>query len=228
MAKKRWTELFVTKNESSEEQNTSNSNNEKNTTQNNTVINTTNTSNFLQNSTTNSNSGAVDQNLINKLQSIFDSANMPGPDLHEFIVAVKKLENKSIDDKTKYEMVFDAQSSVGLTKQKLIDSGKFYIDTFNDVKSEFEKEYKTTLQNSVTSLNTQADNVIKENADLQKSIEDINKKIQENLIRMQKLRTDASVNENKLMQEKMAFEGTFSTFLSGIQKYIDGVNVHIN
>jgi len=184
------------------------------------TLNATSTSNYQA-------TNGVDPNLINKLQEIFDKSNQPGPDLHEFITSLKKLDGKPLDERTKFETVFDIQSSNGLTKKRLIDSGKFYIDTFTDVKAEFEKEFQTELQNNVTSLNTQADNVINENAELQKKIEEINKQITGNLTRMQQLRTDASANENKLMQEKMAFEHTYSTFVGNVQKYIDGVNTYI-
>lgn len=179
-------------------------------------------SNFQNNST-----GTVDQALIEKLQGIFDQANMPGPDLHEFILSLKKFDGKPMDEKTKYEVVFDAQSSVGLTKTKLIDSGQFYITTFNDVKGEFDKEYQAEMASTVTNLNAQADGIITENDNLRKSIEEINTKIQANLTKMQTLRNEASTNENKLMQNKMTFESTYTTFVAGIQKYIDGVKAYI-
>lgn len=199
----------------------------KETTGNNVQANTTSNNTSFLSSTTTQNVATTDASLIQKLQEIFDKANMPGPDLHEFIATLKKYDNKQLDEKTKYELVFDAQSSIGLTKERLLESGKFYITTFNDVKSEFEKEYQGEFQNTVTNLNSQADNVATENANLQKEIENINKKMQENLVKAQQLRTDATTNQNKLIQDKMSFENTYSTFINSVQKYIDGVNTHI-
>lgn len=173
------------------------------------------------------NNVGVDQKALDKLQDIFDKSNMPGADLYEFITSIKKLEGKNLDEKTKYEMIFDAQSAVGLTKDKLIESGTFYVNTFNDVKNEFDKEYQNEVLEGVTKLNTQADNVIQENANYQKQIEEINKKISDNLTRMQSLRTEASTNENKLMQEKMSFENSYNVFISSLQKHITNVNTYI-
>jgi hypothetical protein len=222
-----WTDLFIKKNESTSTE-SSDDKSVKTTKDTLTPINqVTNNAPVNQTNQANFQTVGVDQNLVQKLQEIFDQANQPGPDLHEFITSVKKLEGKPLDERTKFETVFDIQSSSGLTKQRLLDSGKFYIDTFTDVKNEFEKEYQTELQNKVGNLNVQADNLISENGNLQKQIEEINKKISENLTKMQQLRNEASSNENKLMQDKMTFENTYSTFVGNVQKYIDNINLYI-
>lgn len=172
-------------------------------------------------------SGGVDQNLITRLDEIFAQANQPGLDLYEFIVSLKKLDAKPIDERTKYETTYDIMSTSGLTKEMLIKSGQSYMSVFAEVKQEFEKEFASSQQNTVANLNAQADSVLQENAQLQKQIEDINKKISENLVKMQQLRSDAATNESKLMQEKMNFENTHTTFVNGVQKYITGVEMYI-
>jgi len=202
---------------------------EKTVEENNTVQTNSNSNNtsFLTSTPSIQNIPTTDAGLVQKLQEIFDKANMPGPDLHEFIASLKKFDGKPLDEKTKFEMVFDAQSSVGLTKERLLESGKVYIATFNDVKSEFEKEYKAEYENTVTNLNAQADGIITENANFQKEIENINKKIQDNLIKSQQLRAEATTNANNLAQNKLSFENTYTSFINGVQKYIDGVKEHI-
>lgn len=171
--------------------------------------------------------GGIDQSLIAKMDTIFEQSNQPGPDLYEFVSSIKKMEGKPIDEKTKFETVFDAMSTMGLTKQRLIESGQYYMGVFSEVKQEFEKEYNATLQNTVTNLNTQAESVMQENISLQQQIEELNKKISANLTKSQQLRTEAAANESKLMQSKISFESTHNTFVNGVQKYIDGVNAYL-
>jgi len=171
--------------------------------------------------------GGIDQSLIAKMDTIFEQSNQPGPDLYEFISSIKKMEGKPIDEKTKFETVFDAMSTMGLTKQRLIESGQYYMGVFSEVKQEFEKEYNSTLQNTVTNLNAQAESVMQENGALQKQIEELNKKISENLTKSQQLRTEAATNESRLMQSKISFESTHNTFVNGVQKYVDGVNAYL-
>lgn len=221
-----WTDMFIKKKEDSNEKQENSSEKEikEKLTTINPVVNTNQNYNPLQNQTQ---TVGVDQKWMDKLQDIFANANMPGPDLYEFVMSVKKHDGKPIDEKTKFEMVYDALSSVGLTKAKLLESGATYINLFNDVKGEFEKEYQTKYQNDVTNLNAQAENVIQENASLQKQIEEINKKIAENLTKMQTFRTEATTNESRLMQEKMSFDNTHNAFMNNIQKYIEGVKTHI-
>lgn len=172
-------------------------------------------------------SGGVDQNLINRLDEIFAQANQPGLDLYEFIVSLKKLDQKPIDERTKYETTYDIMSTSGLTKETLIKSGQSYMGVFTEVKQEFEKEFASSVQNTVTNLNSQADEVLQENGRLQKQIEEINQKISENMTKMQQLRSEAVTNESKLMQEKMNFENTHATFVNGVQKYLTGVEMYI-
>ena len=171
--------------------------------------------------------GNASQSLIAKFDEIFEKANAQGLDFFEFIKSLKKMDGRAIDERTKYETVYDTMSTMGLTKDVLLTTGKKYMEIFVEVKQEFEKELSSEVQSKVADLNKQADDVLVQNGQYQAQIEELNAKISENLKRMQQLKSEAAANESTLLQERSDFERTHSIFVNGLQKYITDIETYI-
>ena len=186
-------------------------------------INPLNTVNTNQNFT-----GVIDEKVVSKLEEIFKNANLPGPDLYEFVQALKTMEGQPIDEATKYRLTFSSMSVMGLTKAKMLEAAETYKKILSDVKADFENQFASKLIAQVESKRTDAEKLVASNVELQKQIEDINKKMSENLNQMQQFRNDANMAESELNAKKASFELTYSNFVTNnIDNQTNKINTYI-
>ena len=213
-------DLFITKKENKkvEEEKTE-------TTSNFTAINPLNTN--LSNTSQNFN-GTIDEKVVAKLEEIFKNSNLPGPDLYEFVQALKTMDGQPIDEATKYRLTFSSMSVMGLTKAKMLEAADTYKKILAEVKADFDAQFANKFSNQVESKRTDAEKLVMANLDLQKQIEDINKKMSDNLNQMQQYRNEANLAETELNVKKASFELTYSNFITNnIDNQTNKINTYI-
>jgi len=93
-----------------------------------------------------------------KFDSVFDSIiekeNLPGPDVAELITSVRELQNAGFPEEQAFRSAFTALKSMGLTKEKLIETSDYYLGIATTVHDDFkvnvvgkkEQEFNTIAQ----------------------------------------------------------------------------------
>lgn len=94
-------------------------------------------------------SGDEMQKFKAHFEDLFEKANLPGPDYFEFS---KMCQAMSLPDETKFPAVFAGLSIQGLTKQKLLESGKHYIAIVEEDAANFNTAVDQKIMSEVASM----------------------------------------------------------------------------
>ena len=84
--------------------------------------------------------GKIDNDIFNKLSVAIEENNLQGNDFLEFMQSLNKMASLTVDEKTKFNMVFATLGTAdgGMSKEKLIDSIAHYLNVINNEKTTFD------------------------------------------------------------------------------------------
>lgn len=105
------------------------------------------------------------QKFEEHFNKLFNDANLPGPDYHEFLTMVDSFEADGIPENVAFKTVFKALSAQGMTKDYLLSSAAQYLDVIGRDKENFTKTVEAKI-------NDQVGGRIQKNTDLQQAIKE--------------------------------------------------------
>lgn len=171
--------------------------------------------------------GGLDPKTVEFLAQALDKNNLPGFDYIEFLQALDKLSQMQIDEATAFRSAFATASTVGLTKEKLLETAAHYKQVLIDEKQKFD----LALQNQ---QDQRVANKLKEIADLKEQIkrnEEMIKRLQDEISKSQATVRDTDFVIEKEIQKiestKNNFLQTHQSILAQIDKDIDNINKYL-
>lgn len=163
-------------------------------------------------------SNGVDYGKI--LDDACEAGHKEGADFWAFHKAITKMDTKPISEDQKYEISFAAFDAQGITAQKLVDSGNYYVGLLDNESKSFSNEMTGAQANEVTNKKSAVDAMTQEN-------EAMNKKIQDNLIKMQQMNGEIMASTNNISNAKANFENqlnikksVFNDRITKIKQYL--------
>lgn len=154
------------------------------------------------------------------LEKALEERNLPGPDFLEFYKTLKTLENQPLPDQQKYVVAFSGLSTMGLTKDKILETSKVYLDTIESEKQEFTKSMNNFSKTEIEDKVNEVAKKTQENIELQK-------KIQDNINLVAKLNIEVNQNSQRLQSETQSFnvvmekeKTNIATILTNIKNYL--------
>lgn len=143
------------------------------------------------------------------LMKALESKNLPGFDYIEFKQSLGALVEMNMDEGTAFKSAFATASTMGLTKQKLVESTSHYKQVLQKEKGQFDIALKNRMQQRV---GAKAEENQRHKARL-KQIEDQMKRLQEEIVQVkQKIEENNSLRETeskKLSLQQENFEKTY-------------------
>lgn len=167
--------------------------------------------------------GAYSQKIFDSLtKAIFDS-NLPGEDYLEFMQALKAMHDIPLEENIKMKTVFATLSTKGMTVQKILESGEYYLKILENEKSKFymalEGQKKGNLGGKEKTI-SQLEEQNKEKAEL---IKKLTEEIQQNTIKIESLRKEINEADTKIKATENDFLFTLEKISSQIKTNIEKV-----
>ncbi|RMG87404.1 MAG: hypothetical protein D6714_02400 [Bacteroidetes bacterium] len=169
----------------------------------------------------------LDPKSVEFLTKALEKNNLPGFDYLEFIQSLKALSDLNMDEATAMKSAFATASTVGLTKEKLLQSAEHYKQVLANERQQFEAALQNQLNKRVKGKQTEVEKL---KAQIVKWKEQI-RKLEEQIERSQATidNADAHIQNEmeKIERTKEAFEFTFQNILNRIDKDIENMNIYI-
>jgi len=124
---------------------------------------------------------------------LLEDNNLPGTDYYEFLKVLESLQKHIPDEKTRFTAGYASLAITGLTKEKLLESTKFYSDLIFKDKENFLKSLISKQEEEVTAREKRAFTLNNKIADNSQAIQKLTKEI-----------ADAQTEISKLSEEKSA------------------------
>jgi hypothetical protein len=173
--------------------------------------------------------GKIDNDIYEKLSVAIEENNLDGNDFFEFMQSLNKMSSLSVDEKTKFNMVFAtlANSSGGMTKEHLTESIDHYIDVIDNEKAVFQKEMGKATVEMVDKKESYIEQLSKTAQEKAAQIQKLTQEIQE--ISNTVATTKAEVEQSKfaIAQKQADFDITIQQLENQILGYKEKINQHI-
>lgn len=169
----------------------------------------------------------TDQKSVDFLENAMIKETQPGFDYLKFKQSVDQLAGLKLDVPTSLKSAFVTASTMGVTKDSLLQSARHYLTILGDEKKQFDQALNNQVQQRIDSKKAelqQLQNQIEENkrqmAKLEKQIVEFQGQI---------ARSDEGVAEAKasIEQTKIKFENTYQQFVSAIELDITAIQQNL-
>ena len=160
---------------------------------------------------------STDQKSIDFLENAMIKETQPGFDYLKFKQSVEQLAGLKLDVPTSLKSAFVTASTMGVTKDSLLQSARHYLTILGDEKKQFDQALNNQVQQRIDSKKAELLQLQQQIEDNKRQIAKLEKQIVE--FQGQIARSDEGVAEAKasIEQTKMKFENTYQQFVSAIE-----------
>lgn len=170
---------------------------------------------------------SADQKSVEFLENAMIKETQPGFDYLKFKQSIEQLAGLKLDPSTSFKSAFATASTMGVTKDSLLQSARHYLTILGEEKKQFDQALNNQVQQRIDSkkdelqkLQQQIDDHRRQIARLEKQILEFQDKI---------ARSDEEVAEAKasIDQTKIKFENTYQQFVSAIETDITAIQQNL-
>jgi len=169
----------------------------------------------------------LDERSLEFLSNAVEKNNLPGFDYFEFKRAVAALLQMQLDEATCYKSAFATAATVGLTKEKLVETAGYYRDVLLREKEHFDTALESQNATKVTSREQEIkrlrDQVERHKADIARLQDEIGGYLNQ----IDQAEAAVKNEAQKLERTKAAFEKTHQLVLFQIERDVENMHKYL-
>lgn len=169
----------------------------------------------------------LDSKSVEFLTKALERNNLPGFDYLEFKQSLGALASMNMDEATAYKSAFATASTMGLTKNKLLQTAQHYKQILNKEKSQFDVALQKQVDQKIAGKQQEVQKLKQQIVQFQEQI----RKLEDQINRSQKTIGSADEHIEKAKQKihttKENFEHTFQSIFNQISKDIENINTFL-
>lgn len=169
----------------------------------------------------------LDERSLEFLSNAVEKNNLPGFDYFEFKRAVMALEQMKLDEATCFKSAFTTAATVGLTKDKLIETAGYYRNVLMKEKEHFDKALESQNDTKITSREQEIkrlrDQIERHKAEISRLQDEVAGYLNE----IDQSETAVKQEAEKLEKTKSAFEQTHQSVLLQIDKDVERMHKYL-
>ncbi|MBX2890355.1 MAG: hypothetical protein KF734_05470 [Saprospiraceae bacterium] len=169
----------------------------------------------------------LDERSLEFLASAIEKNNLPGFDYYEFKRAVVALSQMKLDEPTAHKSAFTTAATVGVTKEKLIESATYYRNLVEKEREQFDKALENQNAVKITARQEEAkrlrDQVERHKAEIARLQDEIGGYLNQ----IDQAEAASKLESEKLEKAKAAFEKTHKAVLLHIDKDIENMHKYL-
>lgn len=161
------------------------------------------------------------------LNEVYKKGNFPGPDYQEFTDAIKNMAAQQVPENMKFSMAYSVFQTQGLTKARLLETGKKYLDLIQSQISEFSDEINVIMNKEVGEKKKKCEQIQKDNAQIEKEIQILNERKNKNNEVIFSITNEINEQTLLLQNKKAAFEAAANDFINEVNGNLEKINSYI-
>jgi chromosome segregation ATPase len=169
----------------------------------------------------------LDERSLEFLANTIEKHNLPGFDYFEFKRAVVTLQQMQLDEATAHKSAFTTAATVGVTKEKLIETAGYYRNLVQKEKEEFDKALENQNRTKVLARQEEIkrlrDQVERHKAEIVR----LQDEIAGYLNQINQSESSTQVESEKLAKAKTSFEFTHQSVLLQIDRDIENLHKYL-
>lgn len=172
-------------------------------------------------------SDGLDDRSLEFLAGAIEKNNLPGFDYFEFKRAVATLQQMQLDEAIAHKSAFTTAATVGVTKEKLIETAGYYRNLLLEEKVGFDKALENQNATKVTARQAEIkrlkDQIDRHKADIARLQDEMAAYLEE----IERTESAIKVETEKLEKTHKAFEKTHLSVVTQIDKDIENMHKYL-
>jgi septal ring factor EnvC (AmiA/AmiB activator) len=170
---------------------------------------------------------SADQKSIDFLEDAMIKSSQPGFDYLKFKQSIDQLSSLQLDKITSLKSAFATASTMGVTKDSLLQSGRHYLTVLGEEKKQFDQALTNQVQQRVDSKRNELLNLQQQIEESKRQIARLEKQILEFQDRIAKSDDEVAEAKASIEQTKMKFENTYQLFVSAIEQDMTAIQQNL-
>ena len=162
----------------------------------------------------------LDQKSIGFLIKALEANNVEGFDYLEFKMSLAQLKNIQLEEDLAVKSAFATATTMGLTKDKLIQSGGFYQKVLAKEKEKFDQAHQNQVARQVKSKTEKVAQLEEKIDELKAKIGELEEKVRSYKEVIEKAKSDIQGSQSKIAERKSRFEEAYKALNAEIARDI--------
>ena len=168
-----------------------------------------------------------DERSLEFITKAIEKNNLPGFDFFEFKRAIVTLQEMQIEEGTAHKSAFHTAATLGVTKEKLIETANYYKNVVEKEREAFANALEAQNENKIvkkqTDITRLRDQIDRHKAEITRLQDEIAKYLDE----VEGQEATIHAESQKLATAKTAFEFTHKAVLLALDKDIENMNKYL-
>jgi hypothetical protein len=158
------------------------------------------------------------------IKEVMRGANQQGPDYFEFSEALERNASMNLDRGVAFVVAYNSLISLGLSKQKLVETAQYYITKLQEDLNGFKADREERRQRDVLGKENDIKNLHNENEQIRLEIEKLSQKMSDNNQRISQLEVEKTTAEQKITTSTSNMEKAINDEIARINNDIATIN----
>lgn len=169
----------------------------------------------------------LDSRSVEALTKALEKKNLPGFDYLEYKQSLDALTQLGIDEATAFKSAFATAATMGLTKEKLLQTAQHYKKVLLEEKTQFDNSVQRQLEQRVEGKRREVEMLKKKVAEYQQKIQQLEAQIRSSQETIDQ--ADATIAEarEKIEGAKDNFDHTLQSMINDIDKDISNIQTFL-
>ncbi len=169
----------------------------------------------------------LDEKSVDFLTKALEKANLPGFDYVEFKQAITNLAKMNIDEPTAFKSAFGTAMTMGLTKEKLLETAKHYKDVLQKEKEQFDASFQKQQESKIGTNLKSVEELTRKIADSEEKIRALQTEIDQARTKIRELDYEREQSYSKIEDAKNKFTFTHQSIINQIDKDVQNIQIFI-
>ncbi len=170
----------------------------------------------------------VTKKYYDMLMKAIEVNNMEGFDYLEFKHSLTALKDIPIDEAAKFQSAFATASTMGLTKQKLMDSANFYKKVLEKEKDSFRNELQKHIGGRLHKNEARTNDLTQMIQKKSEQIKKLTEEISQHQAELDKTCKQIEGLKEKVQEERDSFITTYDHLLTQMDKDVENINKYLS
>ena len=169
----------------------------------------------------------LDEKSVDFITKALEKANLPGFDYIEFKQALSNIAKMNIEEATAFKSAFGTAMTMGLTKEKLLETANHYTSVLLKEKEQFDAASAKQMDIKIGDNLKEVNDLRNKTADNELKIKQLQTEIDQANARVSALDYERSQASSKIEEAKSKFNFTHQSILNQIEKDIQNIQTYI-
>ncbi len=168
-----------------------------------------------------------DQKSVDFLENALVKQSQPGFDYLKFKQSLGQLAGLHLDTATSLKSAFATASTMGVTKDSLLQSARHYLTILGDEKKQFDQALNNQVQHRIASRKEELQKLQQQIEDHKRQITKLEKQIVEFQEKISRSDEEVAEAKSSIDQTKSKFESTYQQFVTAIELDMTAIQQHL-